>query len=124
MESSKKPHWSVLASIRATFDNRGGRGGAPGAAGTGTTSTEGDHARVLAGRGACAEDAERAQDAAGPTGAAVAVIAVGDRCTCGRGLVGHDRDGRGHRGRGAPDDRACRLERDGWREPHNERRIW
>ena len=32
-------------------------------------------------------------------------------------VVGHDRDGRGHRGRGAPDDRACRLERDGWREP-------
>ena len=65
MESSKKPHWSVLASIRATFDSRGGRGG-----------TEVDHARVLAGRGACAEDAERAQDAAGPTGEAVAVIAL------------------------------------------------
>ena len=32
-------------------------------------------------------------------------------------VVGHDRDGRGHLGRGAPDDRARRLERDGWREP-------
>ena len=95
MESSKKPHWSVLASIRATFDNRGGRGGAAGAAGTGTTSTEVDHARVLAGRGACAEDAERAQEAAAPTRAAVAVIAV--EATAAPAVVGHDRDGRGHR---------------------------
>ena len=43
MESSKKPRWSVLASIRATFDNRSGRGGA----GAGTTSTEVINAREV-----------------------------------------------------------------------------
>ena len=91
MESSKKPHWSVLVTIRATCDKRGD------AAGAGTTSAEGDHARGLAGcgacegrgvrRGACASSAGRVACAGrgGPDGrGGRGYRARGDRRTCGR----------------------------------------
>jgi len=91
MESSKKPHWSVLVTIRATCDKRGD------AAGAGTTSAEGDHARGLAGcgacegrgvrRGACASSAGRGACAGrgGPDGrGGRGYRARGDRRTCGR----------------------------------------
>ena len=92
MESSKKPHWSVLASIGAMCDKRGD------AAGAGTTSAEGDHARGLAGCGAC--------EGRGVRRGACASSAARVACA-GRG--GPDgRGGRGYRARG--DRRTCRRE--------------